>query len=246
MVSAGVKSLAFVPAFYSSAVSLVRGNGGSAAEAAEVSIHFSFCYSRAFGPGDTVHVHLPGFFIGGHRRPRAARELAVETAVRRMEETAAAAQHARNASDAAADAAADAAEDQRKVTAANAARAAAERAENEAAAAAAAVSRTVEGWTIKGPDVEALRAMKQTPVLNGACASDMSMPVFPRNLAALSEKVQTHEACAEAVAGASWQDEGGGQDRPPKCNGKTVGISAAMFPDAEWDQGSQVLTLRCR
>ena len=65
MVSAGVKSLAFVPAFYSSAVSLVRGNGGSAAEAAEVSIHFSFCYSRAFGPGDTVHVHLPGFFIGG-------------------------------------------------------------------------------------------------------------------------------------------------------------------------------------
>jgi hypothetical protein len=182
-VSGGVTALALVPAFYSSAVSMVsfssssssvtaassskKGDadepklGGRQRVGAEMRLHVSFAFSRAFGPGDTVSVHLPGFSIGAQQMDE--EEASLETAIQRAHDTKAVQQQTR-ASAEAARAAAEAATGtgEQAETAEELALKAAQEAEEAAAELKAAFGRA---WATDARSVSGINAVKKTPVL---------------------------------------------------------------------------------
>lgn len=178
-VSGGVTALALVPAFYSSAVSMVSSSSATAASSSKkgdadephlggrqrvgagMRLHVSFAFSRAFGPGDTVSVHLPGFSIGARQMDE--EEASLETAIQRAHDTKAAQQQTR-ASAEAARAAAEAATGTgaQAETAEEVALQAAQEAEEAAAELKAAFGRA---WATDARSVSGINAVKKTPVL---------------------------------------------------------------------------------
>ena len=235
-VSGGVTALAFVPAFYSSVVSTlsfststpgpgVSSSNGDASEpmpsgrqrvGAGMRLHVSFAFSRAFGPGDTVSVHLPGFSIGARVDEE---EAALAAAMQRVHESAAAREHTRAVAEAARVAAeAATGSGAQAESAEESALQAAQEADEAAAEAKAAFARA---WATDARAVSGLNAVKKTPFLveqsrlqhvrgnkaphclttrhETVTASEIKTLISPANLVAISEQEQGRDFLKEQV-----------------------------------------------